>query len=48
MLGQGWLELHNATSMLSDAKEALRKHAPQVWAYYESLPEAEKAERRFA
>jgi len=48
MLGQGWMELHNAVTMMSAAKEALREYAPRVWAYYDSLSEAEKTDRRLA
>jgi hypothetical protein len=48
MLGQGWVELHNAMSMTDAAKAALREYAPQVWEYYNSLSEADKTDRRFA
>lgn len=47
ILGQGWLDEHNAYTMLEDGKSALRDFAPKIWAYYQGLTTQEKKEKSF-
>jgi hypothetical protein len=42
VLSRGWLEEHNATSMMSTVKAALEDKAPEVWDAYSQLTTDEK------
>jgi hypothetical protein len=48
VLSLGWLEEHNAVSMITEVKEALSRRAPEVWEAYSRLSADEKAELKIA
>ena len=45
ILGQGWLDEHNAFTMLDEGKCALKEFAPIVWEYYEKLTQEQRKEK---
>lgn len=48
ILGQGWVDEHNAFTMLEEGKNALKEFAPTVWEYYERLTPEERKEKGLA
>lgn len=48
ILGQGWLDEHNAFTMLEEGKTALKEFAPTVWEYYGKLTPEERKEKGLA
>jgi len=47
-LSGGWLAEHNASTMLTEVKEAFAAKAPELWAIYVDLPAAAKVELKLA
>ncbi len=45
ILGQGWMDEHNAKTMLGEGKDALKEFAPVMWEYYEKLTPEEREEK---
>ncbi len=45
ILGQGWMDEHNAYSMLNEGMVALKKYAPTLWKYYEEMTPEERKEK---
>lgn len=42
MLGQGWMDEHNAQSMIDELKSTMQDKAPVLWSVYSALSEEEK------
>lgn len=47
ILGQGWVDEHNAYAMLGEGFDALKKFAPTIWNYYSKLTPDERKEKGF-
>jgi hypothetical protein len=47
MLGQGWMDEHNAHSLLNEGRNALQEFAPTIWEHYEGLTPEQRQEKGF-
>lgn len=48
IFSQGWMDEHNAYTMLAQFKSTMAQKAPRLWARYNAMSEADKARRNLA